>query len=97
MAARFQRAADPRVFLTCGGCGLSRTFERNANMITFSLLEHLAFLEDFVQATLRENVRDKYGWSNQSLRNRLPAWIKDGHNREAILRCVGKLRQKVAE
>lgn len=130
------RAADPRVSLTCGGCGLSRTFEHNVNTTTFSPdashyeagevgigdavdwyfhlplwlqtpccshtlwaynLEHLAFLEDFVQATLRENVRDKSGWSNQSLRNRLPAWIKDGHSREAILRCVGKLRQKAAE
>jgi len=57
-------------------------------------LRHLAFLEDFVQATLRENVKSEHGWSNQILRNRLPAWIKDAHNRGDILKCIAKLRRK---
>jgi hypothetical protein len=60
-------------------------------------LRHLAFIEDFVQATLRTNVRDEHGWSNQSLRNRLPSRIKDPHNRAAILRCIATLRLKAVE
>jgi hypothetical protein len=60
-------------------------------------LRHLAFIEDFVQATLRENVKGEDGWSNQSLRNRLPQWIKDANNRDEILKCVARLRRKAVE
>jgi hypothetical protein len=130
---RGRDSLPPRIILTCGGCGLSRTFDGGMSVFTYGPdathyepgqisigdavdwyfhlplwlqlpccghtlwaynLGHLAFLEDFVRATLRESVQSQHGWSNQSLRNRLPDWIKDGHNRGAILRCAGKLREK---
>ncbi len=48
--------------------------------------EHLDFLEAFVSAGIRES----YG--NETLASRLPEWMKRGHNREEVLRCIGKLR-----
>jgi len=56
---------------------------------------HLDFLENYVCATLREHTRGPLGWSNQALANRLPRWVKDAHNREDILKCVQKLREKL--
>lgn len=56
---------------------------------------HLDFLGRYVGAVLRENVRDpELGWSNQSLSNRLPAWIKEAKNRPKILRAVQQLRER---
>jgi len=56
---------------------------------------HLTFIEDFVRATLREHARGEHGWRNQALRNRLPRWLQAAHNREEILRCVERLREKL--
>lgn len=59
---------------------------------------HLLWLEQYVQATLREQRPDPtWGWSNSSAANRLSKWIKSAKNREAILRCILKLKRKVAE
>lgn len=129
-------AAEPRIVLTCGGCGHSRPFSGDLNSTMHCAdagryqpgvrcigaavdwyfhqplwlqapccghilwaynLRHLAFIEDYVQATLRENARGEYGWSNQSLRSRFPAWIKDAGHREAILKCVFRLRARAEE
>jgi hypothetical protein len=57
---------------------------------------HLAFLEDYVRATLREHERGAHGWRNQALHNRLPRWMKDARNREDILKCIERLREKLA-
>jgi hypothetical protein len=57
--------------------------------------EHLAFLEAFVLAKQRTSVRSEHGWSNQSLMNRLPLWMKQAKNRDEVLRCLEKLRQKL--
>jgi hypothetical protein len=57
-------------------------------------LAHLAFIEDYVQATLRERQKDHHGWSNRSLRSRLPKWIQPAKNRSAVLECIEKLKQK---
>lgn len=55
--------------------------------------DHLAFLERYVRATLRERERDPvYGWHNKSLASRLPKWIQQGSHREAILQCIARLR-----
>ena len=55
---------------------------------------HLQFIENFVRAGVRENVRDpENGWSNRSLANRLPTWIKDRNNRAKVLRTIEKLKQ----
>ncbi|HEX8600443.1 MAG TPA: hypothetical protein VF952_18240 [Chloroflexia bacterium] len=48
--------------------------------------EHLDFLEAFVGAGIRES----YG--NETLASRLPEWMKRGHSREEVLRCIKKLR-----
>ena len=59
--------------------------------------EHLAFLEAFVAAKQRTSVRDEHGWSNRSLMNRLPPWMKQAKNRDEVLRGLGKLKQKLAD
>ena len=57
---------------------------------------HLAWLEGYVRATLREQRRDpKHGWSNQSALNRLPAWIKSGKHREDVLQGIEKLKDRL--
>ena len=56
---------------------------------------HLAFLEDFVRAQLREHARGAHGWRNQALANRLPGWMQDAKNREDVLRGVERLREKL--
>jgi hypothetical protein len=55
---------------------------------------HLDFLEAYIGATLREHRRGAHGWRNQSLRNRLPRWMKQAGNRAEILRCIDALRPK---
>jgi len=57
--------------------------------------EHLAFLEAFVMAKQRTSVLGEHGWSNQSLMNRLPLWMKLAKNRDEVLRCLEKLKQKL--
>ena len=51
-------------------------------------LEHLAFLERYIGAELRERSRG----SNSSLQSRLPAWMTSAKNREAVRRGLAKLR-----
>jgi len=52
---------------------------------------HLAFIKDYVRATLREHTRGEHGWRNQALANRLPGWMKDASNRDDILKCIERL------
>jgi len=57
---------------------------------------HLAWLEEFVSAGLRERRRDPdTGWSNQALAGRLPRWITSAKNRERVLKAIGKLKGKL--
>lgn len=54
---------------------------------------HLDFLEQFVQAKLRERQpHERLGWANQSLASRLPRWMQSRKNRDEILRAIAKLR-----
>ena len=53
---------------------------------------HLDFLEDYVSSLLRERHPNK----NKTLASRLPKWIKEAGNREEVLKCIRKLREKVA-
>jgi hypothetical protein len=57
---------------------------------------HLEFIEEYVRATLREHARGPDGWRNQALRNRLPRWMKAAGNREAILKCIEQLKEKLS-
>jgi hypothetical protein len=60
-------------------------------------LRHLDFLEDFVRATHRHAPPTEHGWSNRSLRSRLPRWMQEAGNREAVLAGIEKLRDKAGE
>lgn len=54
---------------------------------------HLALLEEFVAATLRERHRDPAtGWSNSSMASRLPQWMQSAKNRPAVLKGLARLR-----
>ena len=54
-------------------------------------LAHLDFLEQYVRAQLRERQANV----NKSMASRLPQWIKDRKNREEILACITKLRDRL--
>lgn len=49
---------------------------------------HLAYLEEFVRADLRERL----GTANASVVSRLPAWLKQAKHRGEVLRAIGRLR-----
>ena len=54
---------------------------------------HLAYLEDFIGARLRERLHDPvHGWSNRSLASRMPTWMKAGRNRDEVLKALERLR-----
>ncbi len=58
--------------------------------------DHLELIEAFVTAKLRERRRDpKFGWFNGSIAGRLPKWIQSGKNRDAILRRIDRLKDKL--
>lgn len=51
--------------------------------------EHLIFLQNYTEAKLRDE------GDNRSLTNRLPRWLKDAKNRNEVLRCIQKLKDKL--
>jgi hypothetical protein len=55
-------------------------------------LEHLTFLEEFVDAKLRERPGHADGYRNRLLASRLPAWLKSAKNRDAVMGALAKLR-----
>ena len=59
---------------------------------------HLAALEAYALAALRERRRDpEHGWSNQSVASRLPKWIKAAKNRAEVEKALARLRARLAE
>ncbi|TVX93785.1 hypothetical protein [Paenibacillus agilis] len=59
-------------------------------------LKHLEYIENYVQAKLRESSRhEKLGWCNQGLFSRLPVWIKEKRNRNIILMTIKKLKKTI--
>lgn len=50
---------------------------------------HLQFMEDFVRADFRET-----HWS-KSLASSLPEWMKLGKNREDVLKCLARLKERL--
>jgi hypothetical protein len=57
---------------------------------------HLAALENFALAQLRERRRDpEHGWSNQSFASRLPKWIKSAKNRPEAEKALARLRARL--
>lgn len=57
--------------------------------------DHLAYLEAFVGARLRESSRGP-GSRTRPLAGRLPEWMKLRKNRDAVLACIERLRQTLA-
>lgn len=53
---------------------------------------HLAALEEYIDASLRE----RSGTANGSWATRLPRWMKSAKNREELLICLRRLREKLA-
>jgi hypothetical protein len=58
--------------------------------------EQLAYVESFIAAGLRERRRGTHGWANSSYISRLPDWTKSAKNRADLLRCIGRLKAKLA-
>lgn len=57
---------------------------------------HLEYLERYVRAELRERVPDpRWGWANQSIVSRLPRWISSARNRDEVLRCIERLKERL--
>ncbi len=56
---------------------------------------HLDVLEAYIAANLRERKQDpSWGWSNNALTSRLPAWMTAARNRSAVLKALQVLREK---
>ena len=51
---------------------------------------HLQLLRDYVGATQRERIPNR----NSSIASRLPGWIKDAKNRDALLATIAKLEAR---
>ena len=78
----FPMAYDYYCYLSIRCCG---------KVLFANNLDHLDFLEGYVRADLR--VREPN--INKSLVSRMPQWMKSAKNREEILRCIGKLRNRL--
>lgn len=62
---------------------------RNDNFWAYNI-EHLNEIENYVSAGLRKRHAGKY----QSMVEKLPKWISNSKNREAILSTIAKLKKK---
>lgn len=62
-------------------------------------LEHLSYLEQYIQASIREGstrIRiDEATTYDVNMIARLPQWMKDAKHRKEIVRCIHKLRASV--
>ncbi len=59
---------------------------------------HLAALEAYARADLRERRRDPaHGWSNQSFASRLPKWVKASKNRVEVEKALSRLNARLGE
>ena len=72
-----------------------QTRTRHGVLFAFNA-RHLDWIEAFVAAGLRERRRGD-GMANRSIASRLPASVKAGKNREAVLRAIGRLRRRLVE
>jgi len=55
-------------------------------------IEHIEFLENHIQAKLRE--RNTFEYRNKSIGSRLPRWMTSKKNRELVLKTIEKLKRK---
>jgi hypothetical protein len=63
-------------------------------------LEHLSFLESYIEADHRTGLSDeeakRLGIRNATLASRLPEWIIVAKHRTEVLKCIRKLRTETA-
>jgi len=64
----------------------------NGNLFWAYNLEHIEFLENHIQAKLRE--RNGNEFQNKSIGSRLPKWMTSKKNREIVLKTIEKLKIK---
>jgi len=58
--------------------------------------EHLSFLEELIEAKLRERRPDpEWGWRNSSIESRLPQWMLSAKNRSDVLKALNLLKRKI--
>ncbi|NQY30803.1 MAG: hypothetical protein HRT69_15195 [Flavobacteriaceae bacterium] len=55
--------------------------------------EHLNFLEEYINDSIRERRQGEYGWKNTSLESRLPKWLLLSKNREVILKAIKEIKE----
>lgn len=56
---------------------------------------HLGEIEAFVEARLRERrAHPEHGWSNRAWTSRLPRWVMAAKNRQDVLQCITRMREK---
>ena len=57
---------------------------------------HLAILDSYIKATLRERKPVSHGWcGNSSIPSKLPKWIKSHKNRQQLLKAIQKLHERL--
>ncbi|MEK3910676.1 hypothetical protein [Paenibacillus sp. FSL H7-0331] len=56
-------------------------------------IEHLNFLDTYINSSLRERIPYK----NQSLASRLPEWLKNAKNRQELSKGIDKLRNRLED
>lgn len=55
-------------------------------------LAHLQYIEQFINATLRQDYKNEIGYKNTSMLTRLPSWLADGKHRDEIIKCIDKMK-----
>ena len=60
--------------------------------------EHIRVMEEYIGASVRDRSRDAAGHCrNNALISRLPKWMISARNREAVLKGLARLRDRLAE
>jgi hypothetical protein len=63
------------------------------NMLWILNREHLDFMEQYISAELREQRIP--AMSSRSISSSLPRWLISAKNRDNVVRCLKKLREKL--
>ena len=71
------------------------TIRCHKNVLWILNRPHLDFMEQFIAADLREERMPEM--SSRRLSSALPRWLISGKNRDDVVRCLKKLREKLEE
>ncbi|MBU3009970.1 hypothetical protein KO506_00965 [Polaribacter vadi] len=103
----FAKQINNNLQITCTNCGYNKIVSDQLNLPNYELwfttelnegklwaynLDHLKFIENHINATLRE--RDLEKISNISIGSRLPKWMTSKNNRSKLLKEIAKLKTK---